>query len=264
MVSPLSSEGELVHRILGTECKSARPAQDWIVSDERAGADERLKVYTRMFAARLDSVLADDYPRLRKAVGDDMWWSLSRAYAQAHPPQTPSLRDYGRSFEDFLKAQLEDAARPSELPRWAPDLARFEWEWVEIFDEVDETPLVRENLMSVSGDDWPRLRFRLLRAHRVLNFGFPVHQIDGAEVQPEPSLTTLVMWRKKNLRVFYRPLSTPEAQLLMALDKGDAFGDCCALFASYLPDEETAPQHVVQLLGQWLDDGLIAGLELSS
>src|SRR4051812_23313701 len=45
-----------------------------------------IAIYARMYASRLHDTLADDYPKLRTALGDERFGELAAHYLRVHPP----------------------------------------------------------------------------------------------------------------------------------------------------------------------------------
>src|SRR5689334_17129302 len=88
-----------------------------IRSDGRLSAAERVRIYARMYFLRLRDALADDYPALRRALGDEAFDALAQRYVTSHPSDRPSLRALGRHLPGFLHAD-------ANAPRWHAELAQ--------------------------------------------------------------------------------------------------------------------------------------------
>jgi hypothetical protein len=95
-----------------------------------------LAVYLQAYRARLTAALRDNYPVLQRALGDDAFDLLARAYLDEHPSHFRSIRWFGDSLAEFL------AAAPEHLPHPAlVDLARMDWAMRTAFDAADATLL---------------------------------------------------------------------------------------------------------------------------
>ena len=57
------------------------------------------------YFARLVECLADDYPCVQYALGEDRFEEIARRYIEAHPSSSPSLNWFGRGFEQFAREQ---------------------------------------------------------------------------------------------------------------------------------------------------------------
>src|SRR5689334_18533757 len=117
-----------------------RQFYDRVVSGASADgliASGDVDVYAGMYTTRLIDAIAEDYPKLRAALGEDRFGDVIARYVRAHPPWSFTLREAGAALEKFL--------RDSELaPPWAADLAALERARVEVFDGRDAQPLTQE------------------------------------------------------------------------------------------------------------------------
>src|SRR5579871_673370 len=103
--------------------------QGQVVSNARAGAEERVRVYVEGYRLRLLEVLGDNYTGLHSLLGDEQFDEMGRAYIDAHPSTHPSVRWFSRHLEIFLK----DTSPYDEHPYLA-EMAAFEWAQGLVFD----------------------------------------------------------------------------------------------------------------------------------
>src|ERR1041385_2353306 len=108
-------------------------------------------VYAGMYHSRLYDTLADDYPKLRTAVGEDRFGDIVARSLAAPPPHSFTLRDAGLDLADFLRR----ADEPS-WPAWAADLVTLERARIEVFDGPDAEPLAQEAVAAL-GEALPDL-----------------------------------------------------------------------------------------------------------
>lgn len=66
---------------------------------------------------------------------------------------------------------------------------------------------------------------------------------------------TLLVWRRQ-LDCLWRSADNCEGAALRALAAGATFAECCSLLVE--DGDPAAAQRVVAVLGQWIDDGLLA------
>jgi len=207
-----------------------------------------LEVYAGAYAARLHDVLADDYPKLRAAVGDDAFGPLIARYLRAHPPCSFTLRDAGQSLPAFL-------AGDAEAPPWAADLARLERARVEVFDGPDAAPLTREAVAAGDAADLPALELAWVPASALVPIAWAVDDLwsaleDGdARFEPAPARRTVLVWRK-DVVVFHRTLDDDEGALAPHIAGGVAFADACATLAGAGLVEPAA--RAAELLLRWI------------
>ena len=250
-----------------------------------ASSRGRLAVYQQAYGARLLAALADNYAVLARAMGDDGFKALGRAYLAAQPSRQASIRWFGHRLPDFMDQDLAADGSLVAHPALA-DLARLDWAMGIAFDAADAPTLAASALTEVPVATWPGLRLHLhpsvqaLGQHWAVAPAWHVLQraaaaaiaVDGAidvDVDanagtdepdlppPEASEHTLLVWRR-DLGSHWRVLGTSEAALLRAASAGDDFNALCTLAGELHADEAQAVQAVVSALQQWLADGLVS------
>ncbi|CAM3704158.1 DNA-binding domain-containing protein [Roseateles saccharophilus] len=230
-----------------------------------------LEVYRHAYRARLAAALADNYTVLARALGDEGFDALARAYIAAHPSQHPSIRWFGHELAGFMAAAGEGLVPHPGLV----DIARMDWALRNAFDAAAAAPLEPAALAALSPDDWAGLVLRLqpgvqriALAHaiepawRVLREWEPPTSEPGGVDQPElpepvAHAHELLAWRQ-GLETRWRSLEPLEAALLDAVAAGQPFALLCERAAAELGDAEAAAPAVIGALQQWLADGLLA------
>ena len=228
-----------------------------VLGDERLDAADRLDIYADMYFYRLRDCLAEDYPKLEARIGAQHFHNLVTDYLIAHPSRHPSLRELGRALPDFLEAH----PLGREF-RALADLARLEWARVDVFDERDEAPLARGELLERGASD-PEFRVGLAAAARRLNLDARVLEHwrePGAAPESEAREPAHVLVWRRDFRVFHRSLAGDEARCLAALAEAPRtlgqIGECLAE-ALHPSEAETAGARLAELLEGWLRDGLL-------
>ena len=100
-------------------------AADGLQDDVRG----HLEVYVNAYWGRLREALADNYPVLNRALGDDGFRELAAAYVSAHPSHFRSIRWFGDRLADFIAGNPEIVPHPALL-----DIARLDWAMRGAFD----------------------------------------------------------------------------------------------------------------------------------
>jgi hypothetical protein len=256
-------EAQLRLRELITAASSPeRAARALLRGDDEKPAEARLGVYRHAWFHRIHGALADDFSALAKALGEDDFAELVRAYLRAHPPHRPSLRDAGAQLPEFLGSPAAAALRHRHP--FAPDLARLEWALIQVFDAADAPPLPREELAAIPPERWAELRFGFQPALRLLDLAYPVERLrravdaDESELPAriEPLSTQVCVWRREE-RVFYRSLEPIEARALAQALAGACFGRLCEGIAVRLSEAE-APLRAAGLVSRWQGEGWLA------
>lgn len=212
-----------------------------------------IAIYARMYASRLHDTLADDYPKLRAALGDDRFGELVAHYLRAHPPTSFTLRDAGLALERFLRGS-------SLAPPWAADLAALERARVEVFDGPDAELLTQDAVASL-GDALPGLVLAWVPSSVVVPLAWTVDDLwsaieDGAPTaEPVAEPRVVLVWRR-DVAVLHRTLDADEALLAPRIAQGAMFSDACGLLGELHGDAASA--RAVELLLRWLGAAVLA------
>lgn len=179
--------------------------------------DRRMQIYRRLFFNNISSLLASNFPVLRRLHDDNAWRSLVRDFYAEHRCQTPLFPEVAREFLRYL--QDLRGVRAGDLP-FMLEIAHYEW--VELALSIDE-----RELADVPADP----RGDLLEGRPVLSplawalsYRYPVHRI-GPTFQPgEPpaDATHLLVYRNRQDEVKFMTLNEVTRLLLGLL--GDDTG----------------------------------------
>ena len=225
-----------------------------ICGDERFPVSLRLAIYTEAYGARLIEVLAETFPAVQAALGQESFARRVAEFARDHPSRFRSARAYGEELPRWLGAQLSGSRAQGMV-----DLARFEWTMADAFDAADQVALSAASLAGVAPEQWPQLRFvysPTLRRLRVTSNCVAWWRFACAQA-PRPSrwrstcAQEWLVWRQE-LAVFYRRLSRAETAALDAGLAGATFAQLC----ERLP----GPAVAAAMLQGWFNAGLIMGV----
>lgn len=177
-------------------------------------AQRGLQVYAHAYPARLRDALADNYPALARALGDEAFAQQADAYARAHPPCEASIRWHGARLADFLAAQ-------PELHPALVDLARLDWALRQAFDGA---AVPAPELQTLPPEDWATTRLALQAHVTLLQLDWAVAPVWHAlqqdqEVElPAPAAHAhSLLVSRDGLRTQWRSLSDEEAEALALL-----------------------------------------------
>ncbi len=119
--------------------------EGFITPNDRLTAFERLEIYNRQYWFRVLDVLHDDYPALRRLLGQKKFHAMSRAYLAAYPSETWTLRNLGSRLVRFLEAEPQLTTPKTQK---AIEVARVEWAQTLAFDEPRLAPVQGDDLLS--------------------------------------------------------------------------------------------------------------------
>jgi hypothetical protein len=238
-------------------------AEALVTGDACADAVTRLQVYADAYRLRLLDALGNDYPALQQLAGAERFGAIGRAYIDAHPSTTASLRWFGRQLPQFLAGLTEADEQPA-----LAELAWFEWSKGEVFDAPETEPLSLAAVAAVPPEHWPSMRLLLQPALRRLDLRSNVPKLAQAQEEAQQPLPPMqiglqplawLLWRDAALDIRWRALDEAEAAALDAAAAGSTFGEICELLCRWLEPEQ-APLQAAGLLKRWVNDGLVVEL----
>jgi len=209
-------------------------------------ASGELSIYANMYASRLYDAIADDYPKLRAALGDG-FDAVVAGFLRAHPPSCFTLRDAGLALPLYLRA------RP-QVPPWAAELAALERARVEVFDGPDARPLAQDEVVALD-TELPALRLAWIPSSVIVPLTWAVDDLwsaleDGQPaLPPAPASRVVLVWRRE-LEVVHRTLDPDEGQLAASLVAGAPFAEVCEQLGELHGDDAGA--RAAELLLRWL------------
>jgi hypothetical protein len=215
-----------------------------------------LEIYAVMYASRLRDALAEDYPKLRAALGHERFAALADDYLRAHPPRSFTLRDAGQRLADHLRAGTVASAWPA----WAADLAALERARVEVFDGPDAAPLAHAGVVAL-GDQLPELVLAWIPSSMVVPLAWAVDDLWSAIEDGQPSAAPACearivrVWRR-DVSVLHRTLDADEAELARDLAIGARFADACERLGRLHGEDASA--RAAELLIRWLEEEVLA------
>jgi hypothetical protein len=179
-----------------------------------AGIEERrLAVYRDLFYRNIESLLAGNFPVLRRLLADADWHRLVRAFYREHRATTPLFPEIGREFMRYVEARQQrgDADPAIDLP-FLMELVHYEW--VELALALDESDI--ESIAHVRDGD-------LLDAVPVpsplawpLAYRWPVHRLspEFQPTAPPPAPTFLLVVRDRADAVRFKEIGAAAYQLV--------------------------------------------------
>jgi hypothetical protein len=220
-------------------------------------ASERLRIYNDGYFARLIECLADDYPALAYALGEEAFSSLAREYIEQKPSGSPSLNAYGSGMPEFCHGRAEPWAA------FASDLSRLEWALVEAVHAPVSSGLAPDALSSIPASRWHTARLVPNLTLHVLRFDYPVNQYfqafrDGrGPVVPEPRASATAVYRH-GLTLWRMDLAPAATLLLQDLVAGVPLASAVSALEQRSMDP-AARDGLVQALPTWLATWVSSG-----
>jgi len=232
-----------------------------VVGTERVPVETRLGIYGDGYRSRLIEALQATFPVLANLLGETDFQAMATQYVDAHESTFFSIRYYGDQLADFLASDAEYSKAPI-----LAELARWEWAMAAVFDAADAEPLDISAFAQLAPEDWAELRFEWSPAVQIVELEWNVPQLwkavteDTDRPDPIPAPTRYLIWRRE-LQIYFRPLSDEETSVVAAARAGHSFGELCVLLCEHL-DESEASLHAAGFLRGWVESGLLVGAAL--
>jgi len=222
--------------------------------NDRMSVTDRLQVYNGGYLARLQEVLADDYPALRHLLGADRFRVLGAAYVDRHPSRHPNLNQFGKALPRFL-------ARRRDVPHsaFAAELAALERMVSDAFDAPAFTPLDTTSLQAIAPAAWSRAQLVCNPSLRLGAFRYPVNayyddfKAERGPRAPRPRRSHVAVFRR-DYQVFRADLAPPAFAVLSALASGVSLARALTRAA--------AAAEVSKWFQAWAADGLFTAVRL--
>lgn len=222
----------------------------------------RMSVYAESYFWRLSEVLGQQYRVVAWFAGPQRFHNLTTDFVWAHPSTSRDVRRFGRGFADYIAAH-PIAAEIVGLE----DLARVERAVVDALDSPNIALASAQTLQALPLPQWPSMTMlpppwvKLVptrRSYPQLDQGRrdalpspdPIPPLDGL---PHATL----VWRR-DLEVFHRSVTPPEARALTAMLQGASFERICSAAGDPSHGDAAGPEQVVAWLQRWLDAQLVA------
>lgn len=233
--------------------------------------EQRLAIYASSYVLRLIECLREEFPALRRFVGDQVFDLFAGAYIASRPSRSPSLYGLGAEFADFL-----EATRPADADGAAPDcvtaipasLARLERAISEAhrgvgIEALRGADLPVDTLLQIL----PDLRLRMPDTVKLLHLNFDFSGIlaaarNGERAGPPPMRDTHVAVARSHYRVRVHALEQSCFAWLQAIGyQGAAMRDAVARVAR-MSDRDAGA--IMADLTTWLPGAAVDGLVVRS
>lgn len=203
----------------------------------RNGADpaSRFAVYRNNVHSALINALAAAYPVTLQLVGDEFFRAMASLYVQEHPPTSPLISEYGRTFSDFIQGFEPAASVP-----YLADIARLERLRVCAYHAADVQPLAPQALLQhLQGPtDVGQLRIQLHPSLATLSSTYAIVAVWAAH-QTDSAVATLNPWHAQSALVLRHGLAVK----VFAIDSASlAFINCLSQGAGL----EMAVEHALE------------------
>jgi hypothetical protein len=254
---------------------TAHEAADFIRPNNRLTSVDRLEIYNRQYWFRLFSSFEEDFPALQAVLGKRRFYRLMRAYLEACPSTSFSLRNLGSRLTEWLRENPSWTMPDQEL---ALEVSALEWAHIEAFDSAALPPLTAEALDQIGAQSPLTLQpyLRLLCANHAVDDAVILWRSQNAGTNSSNNaIASHRKGRTQRLRdlpreriylavhrfedtVYYRRVVSEDFNLLSTLQKGAPLEEAIeAAFKHSLMPEQDRPFHLRSAFRYWVAMGWI-------
>jgi hypothetical protein len=220
--------------------------------------ERRMAIYRDLFYNNVASLLAGNFPVLRKLLPDEHWHAIIRDFFVKHRCETPFFLELSQEFLEYLQTERETDLRD---PPFMLELAHYEW--VELALSVsDRDPDLTD---TDPNGDLLAGRPRISPLAWNLTYRFPVHRIAPGfqPAEPGPQPTHLVVYRNRTDDVEFLEINAVTQRLLELLKANPGWRGRQVLEAIASELRHPEPARVLEAGTQLLNDlrarGVIVG-----
>lgn len=255
--APLAGEQALLQDaiMLGSAIDS-KPDQ-WIVSKDTFPPQSQLGVYIDSYRARLQDVVAEDYPVLKHAMGEEAFESLIDNFVEQARPTHFNIGRFALKLGEFLAAQPIATTLLHEL-------CRLETALSQLADAEETITLSPADMQHLTPEMFMRQRLYLRRAAELHAFDYPINDYfqqvmdETSPALPAAQPSYLAVFRHDDV-VWRMALEEWEYALLQLLAAGQTIGNALEqLRVRSGMNEDTLAEHLTEWFGKWMRNGLLA------
>jgi len=250
LINPLGDTKQEPHTHLPPQLQQGA-VEAVVRSSKRLSAREHLELYQRSYLWRLRECMAQQFPALKHALGDELFRGFADQYLQLYPPTSYTLATLGQRFPDFLQETRPDknTAQKESWPDFMIQLAQFEFAIALLFDTHE--PLQEDH------EDMSLAPLTLLFQH-----SFPVlayYRAAIADKKPELPLPfqTYGLIVRKDYQLALLDLQPAQYQLLSGMKKGLSFSAAKQGIINGGVDQEELSAVLPQWLARWKEFGVL-------
>lgn len=252
----------------GSVTMDATPSGSLFRVGTPANPADGLDVYANAYLQRLTGVFRDAFPVLNKVIGRREFDRLIQAYLAGNPPGHYTVK-YASAKLAVFPGLPDTAERTGIDSRLLADLIALEWTVYDLRDTAGaDGKLDRSSLAMIAPDQWSAVKFGFQPAVAVLPVMYRVDetlsafQAGGDPAPPPPEPAHIMVWRSDG-QVYWQVMNELEQEIFRGIRDSLPFEECCANYQRKTGEDlEQVVFAAVELVGSWLDEGVISDIRL--
>lgn len=185
-----------------------------------------IEVHKKGYYARLTEALGETFEGSWFAMGDELFFSICEEYIREHRSEEYNLSNYGNDFPAFIESKKEMIAID-----FIHDMARFDWEFKELFHEKQHISISNEELAILQSNPYVGLIFG--NAVRLFKSNFSIYKVwkqrkndlDGESSVINYNQEENLLIYKKDDEIYIKILTGFQFNLLRSLEDGKLVSD---------------------------------------
>jgi hypothetical protein len=232
--------------------------QDRLVEQLRSASREqsmrRLDVYRNAYFIRLEAALAHDFPSCERVLGRAEFARQAGNYVVAQPSVSPSLRNLGDGFADWLRVHAAAVLA---------DLADIEWAAMRIFDGPNAVPVNSDAMQAFTAEEWETLRVNLVPTLTLLSLTSNADEVwcdESDEIELKSAIAkSIAISRNGEFQPILTILDASVFAVLRALGKESSLSAVSVQLAT-TEEMEAVPELLAKSLLTAFSHGWVAGI----
>jgi hypothetical protein len=225
----------------------ARPVTTLVADQPPIPLPTRLAVYADAYFWRLLETLGQDFPSVKRVLGDDGFPEVIAGYLIRHPSRSPLINDAGAALPAFLKGHPASKTRP-----FLAELAALDWAVLRALFQ-DRLPPADPSAFTAMGSD---ARLRLDPTVVLMETAWAVDLLRNGtkKALSKPSRRFLLVHRDDQWAKV-TPMDAAEFKTLKRLADGKTVGEALA------PLKGADARKVREWFARWTKTGVVKGLK---
>jgi len=226
----------------------------WIYAKKDFAPAEQLAVYINAYRYRLYDTTAEDFPVLKKYLGNKKFDQLMTDFVNTVPSEHFNIGRYATKLPEFIAAR-------ADIDEFALELSILENTLSQLIDPAETEALTPEHLIGLtpellmSSHLQPRAALQLFAFNWSVNAYYRAVMEDENSAAPEHQPSYLAVFRHEDT-VWRMDLAAQEYHLLQKLFSGLNVGD--ALAAVEGENKIVQPEQLSFWFARWMRNGLLA------
>ncbi|WP_298633834.1 putative DNA-binding domain-containing protein [uncultured Umboniibacter sp.] len=176
----------------------------------------RLAIYQRLVFNNLFGLLSGGYKKLRRAVGDEQFRKLVRAFLESGISRTPYFAEISGEFLNWFVQQ--------DAPKWQHELAEYERAGIAIDIESMNWPSAETITNRPDG-------VHFSPAIALLSFDYAIYEANEG-IEPPKQPTYILLYRNPHNKLRYKLLNAASFSLLALLLQEQSLGEALLTIAT--------------------------------